>query len=71
MPKFYRIQLESGKELYINPDHIMSAEYKDVNQPEIQLTMDNGFIFNFYLGPKQAQYDNQLLSHLILKKSIV
>ena len=71
MPKFYRIQLESGKEIFINPDHIMAAEYKNDSQPEIQLTMDNGFILNFYLGSKQTgYYDNGLLNDLIRKRPI-
>lgn len=43
---FYHIFLESGKDVYINPDHIMFAKHTEHGW---ELTMVNGYVFNFTL----------------------
>ena len=65
---FYHIQLESGKEIWINPAHIVYAELRNIAGPEWQIKMDNGDIFNFYI---QDKLDNIALSKDIKTSYVV
>ena len=71
MPKFYRVQIESGKIVFINPDHIVAAEFRPTtaSNAEVQLTMDNSFIFSFN-NESRLSNDNKLLSDLIKQRPI-
>lgn len=44
--KFYHIKLVSGKEIYLNPEHIIFVVWNNETE-EWEVTVDNGFIFNF------------------------
>lgn len=66
--KFYHIYLQSGKDVWINPDHIVFAESRwipEANNYQWELTMDNGFKFDF---PDIQKLDNRTLSAKITAK---
>lgn len=72
MAKFYRIQLKSGKTVFINLDHIVAAEFRPTttSNTEVQLTMDNSFIFSFSINDEPNHNDNKRLSDLIKQRPI-
>jgi len=68
--KFYHLVLESGKDFWVNPDHIMFAQIlyggdiKGVS-PQWELTMANGYKIDF---SENGGADNRTLAAKITAK---
>ena len=65
--KFYHIVLESGKDAWLNPDHIMVAkEFPQLDgMTEWELTLANGYQLNI---KPNSKFDNSTLIAKITAK---
>ena len=62
--KFYHILLVSGKDIYLNPDHVVFASH-DKKNDEWEATVNGGFVFNF---KTYGGYDNVSLASRIASR---